>query len=276
MKRYRNKLILAVSVFIVLLITFWWGGNSPGLHGWNIDNKSTISSSNKAYNHNISEGSADTKKISEGEPNNTLNDALYDSKESDIQVLDSSDEEEASNSENIISENQLSAKTEDGEQAKEIEEQTENYLINEEGTYSEDKENICTISVKCSSILDNMEYLDKSKADLIPPDGIILAETKAVFNEGENVFNVLQRELKRAKIHFEFTNTPMFDSVYIEGINNIYEFDCGENSGWMYSVNGQFPNYGCSKYILKAGDVIEWVYTCDLGRDVGGYYANAE
>ena len=39
----------------------------------------------------------------------------------------------------------------------------------------------------------------------------------------------------------------------------------------MYKVNGVFPNYGCSKYTLKNGDVVEWVYTCDLGRDVGGY-----
>ena len=57
---------------------------------------------------------------------------------------------------------------------------------------------------------------------------------------------------------------------YIEGIHNLYEFDCGDLSGWMYKVNGWFPNYGCSRYQLKQGDVIEWVYTCDLGKDVGG------
>ena len=38
----------------------------------------------------------------------------------------------------------------------------------------------------------------------------------------------------------------------------------------MYSVNGEFPNYGCSAYALQDGDVICWVYTCDLGEDVGG------
>ena len=37
----------------------------------------------------------------------------------------------------------------------------------------------------------------------------------------------------------------------------------------MYKVNGSFPNYGCSSYKLKAGDIVEWVYTCDLGKDVG-------
>ena len=37
----------------------------------------------------------------------------------------------------------------------------------------------------------------------------------------------------------------------------------------MYRVNGEFPNKGCSDYKLSDGDFIEWVYTCDLGRDVG-------
>jgi hypothetical protein len=83
------------------------------------------------------------------------------------------------------------------------------------------------------------------------------------------VFNVLQREMRRNKIHMEFVNTPIYNSAYIEGINNLYEFDVGELSGWMYEVNGWYPNYGCSRYQCKPGDVIEWNYTCDLGRDLG-------
>ena len=62
----------------------------------------------------------------------------------------------------------------------------------------------------------------------------------------------------------------MYDSYYIEGINHLYEFDCGEQSGWMYKVNEWFPNYGCSSYELSDGDVIVWCYTCKgLGTDVG-------
>ena len=71
----------------------------------------------------------------------------------------------------------------------------------------------------------------------------------------------------------EFVNTPIYGSVYVEGIGNLYEFDAGELSGWMYRVNGEFPNFGCSKYILKNGDKVEFVYTCDLGKDVGGSYS---
>ncbi len=67
--------------------------------------------------------------------------------------------------------------------------------------------------------------------------------------------------------------TPMYNSAYVEGIGNLYEFDCGSGSGWMYRVNWWYPNYGCSRYQLADGDYIEWRYTCDLGADVGGGYA---
>jgi len=136
-----------------------------------------------------------------------------------------------------------------------------------------DVERTCTLSVRCDTILNNIDWLDPEKVELVPEDGVIFATKTVTFYEGESVFNVLHREMKKAKIHMEFMNTPMYNSVYIEGINNLYEFDCGELSGWMYKVNGWFPNYGCSRYQLKEGDIIEWVYTCDLGVDVGGFYS---
>lgn len=127
----------------------------------------------------------------------------------------------------------------------------------------------CTLSVRCDTAVGKKS----GKESVIPTDGVILPEQTVVFHEGESVFNVLLREMKRNKIHLEFVNTPVYNSAYIEGIGNLYEFDCGELSGWMYRVNGWFPNYGCSRYQVKDGDRIEWVYTCDLGKDVGGGYS---
>ena len=131
----------------------------------------------------------------------------------------------------------------------------------------------CTISISCASILDHMDWLDPAKTALIPENGWILGSTELTFTEGESVFDVLLRVCTEKKIHMEFEETPMYQSAYIEGIYNIYEFDCGELSGWMCSVNGWFPNYGCSRYTLSDGDVIRWVYTCELGDDVGGGYS---
>ncbi|MEG2679574.1 MAG: DUF4430 domain-containing protein [Oscillospiraceae bacterium] len=129
----------------------------------------------------------------------------------------------------------------------------------------------CTLSVRCDTLLDHLDSLDEAKRELVPADGVVFPETEVTFYAGETVFNVLQREMKRGKIHLEFTSTPLYHSAYIEGIQNLYEFDCGELSGWTYKVNSWFPNYGCSRYELQQGDKVEWVYTCDRGGDVGGY-----
>ena len=127
----------------------------------------------------------------------------------------------------------------------------------------------CTLSVRCDTALSNKDMLDSQKADILPEDGVIFPETTVYFSEGESVYDVLVREMMNAKIHMESENTPMYKSAYIEGIANLYEYDCGPLSGWMYKVNGEFPNYGCSAYVLSDGDRVEWVYTCDLGKDVG-------
>lgn len=129
---------------------------------------------------------------------------------------------------------------------------------------------VCTLSVKCDTILDNIEQLSHEKIELVPENGIIFAEKQVEFDDGESVFDVLLRQMQGNNIHLEFESTPVYNSIYIEGIANLYEFDCGELSGWMYSVNGEFPNYGCSRYILSSGDKIEWIYTCDSGADVKG------
>lgn len=136
-----------------------------------------------------------------------------------------------------------------------------------------DEEFICTISISCQTILDSIDKLDPEKLEIIPEDGYILAPTEAKFYGGESVFNLLRRVCKENRIHMEFANTPIYGTAYIEGIGNIYEFDCGELSGWMYRVNDWFPNYGCSRYSLCEGDIIEFVYTCDLGKDVGGDFS---
>lgn len=128
----------------------------------------------------------------------------------------------------------------------------------------------CTVRISCASILEHKELLDPEKAELVPEDGVLLPETAVEFTAGETVFDVLLRVTKEHKLHLEYTQSPLYKTVYIEGIGNLYEFDCGALSGWMYSVNGSFPNYGCSLFALQDGDAVCWLYTCDQGQDVGG------
>lgn len=49
------------------------------------------------------------------------------------------------------------------------------------------------------------------------------------------------------------------------------EFDYTSMSGWMYSVNNKFPNFGAAEYYPKDGDVIRWQFTVyGYGADIGG------
>lgn len=139
-----------------------------------------------------------------------------------------------------------------------------------------DNELKCILSVDCSTLLNNLDKLNEEKKEIVPEDGVIFSKQEVTFYEGETVFNVLLREMKKNKIHMEYSMTPLYNSNFIEGIANLYEFDCGELSGWTYKVNGWSPNYGCSRYKLSDGDIVEWNYTCDLGRDVDSEFVNTE
>ena len=141
----------------------------------------------------------------------------------------------------------------------------------QEQTVSDDKI-YCTFSISCSKILESPEVIDDSIADVVPKDGWILKPQRIEVNEGESVFDILLRVCRDNKIHTEYSWTPVYNSAYIEGIGNIYEFDCGELSGWMYKVNDWYPNYGCSRYVVNNNDVIEWNYTLNSGRDLGKEY----
>jgi len=126
-----------------------------------------------------------------------------------------------------------------------------------------------TLSVRADMLLSDMDLLDREKHELIPNDGVIFHETEIIFTAGESVFDVLQREMRNAGIHMAFRRPPMLDSVYIGAINNIYEFDAGALSGWVYRVNGEVPTISASMYFLQPNDFVEWLYTLDLGRDIG-------
>ena len=144
------------------------------------------------------------------------------------------------------------------------------------GEHSSGEPATCTIEISCETVLDHMEELKETKKEFVPEDGQILKKTTVSFTTGESVFDILKAICGEKGIQISSKYTPLYNSYYVEGINQLYELDCGKNSGWMYSVNGTFPNYGASAYKPKDGDVILWVYTCDLGNDVGKPYQGDE
>ena len=130
-------------------------------------------------------------------------------------------------------------------------------------------ENICYITITCNTALESGE-LSEAMLEILPENGVILENYEAKYEDGESVFDVIARAVRDNKIHMEYSGTKSVP--YIEGVANLYEFDCGSLSGWMYRVNGWFPSFGMGQYEVERGDSIELIYTCDLGKDVGDNY----
>lgn len=248
LKKYKNIIISAAAVLLVLAFAFWYGSGTPSFHGFSVPK---------------TEEKAETAVTTPEKTDKSETDLSKKPQKADGTHMTAEEK-------TALAEKMAEEKPQDEKNPPAAAAVTESTPAAAEQGKEGNKDPTCTLSVRCDSILNHMDWLDKEKVELVPPDGVIYAEREVSFHEGESVFDVLLREMKNSQIHMEFENTPLYKSAYIEGIANLYEFDCGELSGWMYRVNGVFPNFGCSKYILKDGDKIEWLYTCDLGADIGG------
>ena len=290
-KQNKWKVLLPVFLLVILVAAFWYGGNSPGMQGWTVEDPAaaeTLESQDTQSPDTETETEPEEETPTEKEPQEERESQPETGIESrpggteggmSAQKKMEAAEEIAGGSQVQSGDKQYASlqgmaidpatgkdpyQTAPVPQGKPVPVEPQDVTIS-------DVAHTCTLSIRCDTILANLDWLDPNKTELVPADGIIFPTTTVTFYEGESVFNLLQREMKKAGVHMEFENTPIYNSAYIEGIANLYEFDCGELSGWMYKVNDWFPNYGCSRYQLKEGDVVEWVYTCNLGIDVGGF-----
>lgn len=113
-----------------------------------------------------------------------------------------------------------------------------------------------TLSIRCDAVAGRAEH--------IPKDGVILAETELAIAEGDSVYTVLLDAARKYQIQLENDGGAL--SPYISGIAHLYEFDFGDLSGWVYLVNGESPSVGAGSYILKDGDRVEWIYSLEMGK----------
>lgn len=266
LKKYRFRIAVIIVIAAVLAAAYWYGGASPGSHGWAVsDSKALLSEAAAASSYTWSPALIEENSLEE----------LSEEAEESLSEAESSENMPISEKESEAPVYEVGSSGNDqGEStAADSSDQLNSELLHgSESETAEEYELKCTISISCGTVLDNMDKLDKNKHELIPSDGRLFSETEVIFSDGESAFDLLLRVCRDNGIHFESAHTPLSDTAYIEGIGNIYEFDCGSLSGWMYNVNGEFPNYSCSDYIIQKDDKINFVYTCDLGKDVGGDY----
>ena len=106
--------------------------------------------------------------------------------------------------------------------------------------------------------------------------GYVLNPTKVEFTEGESVWDVLKKKMDSENISYDYDSSSSYDSIYIKSIAGDGELDHGSGSGWKYSVNGYYPDYGISNYTLSDEDMIEIRYTTNLGEDLGSKVEDKE
>ncbi len=114
-----------------------------------------------------------------------------------------------------------------------------------------------------------VKYVTLSVDKLTIHEGYVIPSAQTELRSGDTAWTLLKRELDRRSISCKYIWSATYGSVYVQSIDGDGEFDHGSGSGWMYSVNGWYPNYGATKYILKEGDVLQWRYTTNLGADLG-------
>ena len=121
------------------------------------------------------------------------------------------------------------------------------------------KENACTLTIECTAILSNMGNLKPGHEKYVPQNGYILNNYICTVNPGDTVFDILEKACDDNSIIL--TSHSSGYGVYVAGINNLDEFDCGSQSGWKYKVNGVDANRSCGYYKLTGGENIVFYYT---------------
>ncbi len=126
------------------------------------------------------------------------------------------------------------------------------------------------ITICCQTILDKTDSKGIATKDksYIPLDGYILKNAEVSIPEGGNAFDQIIAASKLYKLPIESNSKTKYLSI----INYLGEFTYGDLSGWMFRVNGEWSGVGCGDVKLSEGDLVEWIYTCELGADIGNNY----
>ena len=164
---------------------------------------------------------------------------------------------------------------------------TQNFTVHSEQIEDNGVIGQATISVEASTL--GIQYL-------IPP-------TKVDIHKGEKGSFIVDQLFRQYGYSYRITGT-LSDGFYLKSISkpgmlnhvripddlwtlvekhstrsdrndystdSLGEFDFANGSGWMYSVNGDYPNYGFSDAYFLDGDVVRIRYTLHYGKDINGF-----
>lgn len=127
-------------------------------------------------------------------------------------------------------------------------------------TTSNDSE-ICYVTVECKEILGKINKLSPGHSKYVPKNGYILYNYPVKYSVNDTAYDALKTACSDNNI--KLTATSTIYGIYVCGINNIDEKDCGSQSGWLYSVNSVYPSVSCGKQEINPNDNIIFHYTCN-------------
>ena len=119
----------------------------------------------------------------------------------------------------------------------------------------------CTVTIDCSSISGNgaLTAAGNPQLEAYAANPTILSANINVSDTNDDGKVGVDEAIKQAcdayGIQYEFKS-----SSYLSGMNYLYEFNAGPNSGWMYKVNDRVPNKGCNSYYLNGSEDVLWYY----------------
>lgn len=95
--------------------------------------------------------------------------------------------------------------------------------------------------------------------------GVILPKTQVELKEGDTVLDVTKRITKEKNIQISVRGSKA--TAYVEGIDNLYEFDEGPNSGWLIRLDGMLIDRSAGIYPVSSGQTVQWIYTTNYLED---------
>lgn len=131
-------------------------------------------------------------------------------------------------------------------------------IVVDETTTRQQSEANVSLLISCKTAVDYGIRERPGYSGIIPENGIMLNVSVKLEN-GDTVMTLLVRTLRENNISLNKQGD------YIRGIGGLNERDCGGTSGWLYSVNGVFPNSSMAGFKLSDGDSVNISYSVKNG-----------
>ena len=145
------------------------------------------------------------------------------------------------------------------------------------------EENLGTVKVRVvDSVQRDASEVASLGANYREPFGEILATTEVPITAGLTMRGALDKALATKGITVSGASNyvsglgPVTSADGTRTVAKLSEFDGGDLSGWMVTLNDWFINQGANSFPVKDGDVVEFCYTCNWGVDVDGDINNTD